>query len=476
MKRKPAPIYLVDDEPVSLNLYKTILEHHGISELSLFRDGTEVLSQIPLTGCALMLLDLHMPDVSGQEILKMVKADYPEIPVIVITADEAVNTAVECMRLGAFDYLVKPVERNRLWASVRHALEIAELQREVGNLGRHVKTGKLTNPEAFADIVTDSESMKAVFRYVESVAPSRKPILITGESGTGKELIAKVIHTLSRREGAFVAVNVAGLDDTMFSDSLFGHVAGAFTGAEGQRPGLVEKASGGTLFLDEIGELAASSQVKLLRLLEEEEYYPLGTDQVKTCSARIVAATNAELLTEQEQGRFRRDLYYRLIAHHIEIPPLRERFEDLPLLVDHFLEQAAAELKRSKPDIPLELFAVLESYDFPGNIRELQSLLFDAFSTQTGSALCLAPIQNYLDKRRDAKAPSISGSRTSETMRNPPRITFSGRFPKLHEVEDYLIAEALKKTGGNQSLAARLLGINQSTLSRRQKKAPPKGG
>jgi DNA-binding NtrC family response regulator len=476
MKRKSAPIYLVDDEPVSLSLYKTVLEHHGIAELALFRDATEVLGQIPLTGCALMLLDLHMPGVSGKEILRRVKADYPEIPVIVITADEAVGTAVECMRLGAFDYLVKPVEKNRLWASVRHALEIAELQTEVGHLSRHVKSGKLTNPEAFADIVSDSESMKAIFRYVESVAPSRKPILVSGESGTGKELIARVIHTLSRREGAFVAVNVAGLDDTMFSDSLFGHVAGAFTGAEGARPGLVEKACGGTLFLDEIGELAPSSQIKLLRLLEEGEYYPLGTDQVKTSSARIIAATNADLVAGQEQGKFRRDLYYRLIAHHIEIPPLRERFEDLPLLIDHFLEQGAAELEKSKPDIPKELCGLLESYDFPGNIRELQSLLFDALSTQTGSRLSLAPINGYLDKRRDSEVSRTPAAGAPAAKRNPPRISYSGRFPTLQEVEDYLIAEALKKTGGNQSLAAQLLGINQSTLSRRQKKAPPKEG
>ena len=271
MKQKPAPIYVVDDEQVSLSLYRTVLEHHGIADVRLFQDASEVLSQIPLTGCSLMLLDLYMPRVSGQEILKAVKADHPEIPVIVITADEAVNTAVECMKLGAFDYLIKPVEHNRLWASVRHALEIVELQAEVGQLSRRVKSGKLTNPEAFADIVTGSESMKSVFRYIEAVAPSSKPILVTGESGTGKELIARAIHTLSRREGAFVAVNVAGLDDTMFADSLFGHVPGAFTGAEGQRSGLVEEASGGTLFLDEIGELAAGSQIKLLRLLQEGE-------------------------------------------------------------------------------------------------------------------------------------------------------------------------------------------------------------
>jgi len=471
MKQKRAPIYLVDDEQVSLILYKTVLEHHGITDLSLYRDATEVVAQIPNTGCSLMLLDLHMPQVSGQEILKKVKADYPEIPVIVITADEEVDTAVECMKLGAFDYLIKPVEHSRLWASVRHALEISELRREVGDLSLHIKSGKLTSPEAFADIVTGSETMRSIFGYIEAVAPSSKPILVSGESGTGKELIAKVIHSLSRREGSFVAVNVAGLDDTMFSDSLFGHVRGAYTGAEGQRSGLVETAAGGTLFLDEIGELAAGSQIKLLRLLQEGEYYPLGTDQLRTSSARIIAATNADLLAQQERGSFRKDLYFRLMAHHIEVPPLRERFEDLPLLIDHFLTQAAAELNRSKPSIPKELYVLLESYGFPGNIRELQSLLFDALSTQTGSTLSLAPIKSYLDARRDS-----GGASAPAPAAHTPRISYSGRFPTLREAEDYLIAEALKKSGGNQSLAAELLGVNQSTLSRRQKKAPPKGG
>ena len=471
MKLKRAPIYIVDDEPVALSLYKTVLEHHGITDLSLYTDATEVLPQIPRTGCSLILLDLHMPKVSGQEILKKVKADYPEIQVIVITADEEVPTAVECMKLGAFDYLIKPVEHSRLWASVRHALEIAELQREVGNLSLRIKSGKLTNPEAFSDIITDSDSMKSIFRYIEAVAPSSKPILVSGESGTGKELIARVIHTLSRREGSFVAVNVAGLDDTMFSDSLFGHVRGAYTGAEGQRSGLVETAAGGTLFLDEIGELTAGSQLKLLRLLQEGEYYPLGTDQLCTSSARVIAATNADLLAQQERGSFRKDLYFRLMAHHIEVPPLRERFEDLPLLIGHFLTQAAAELSRSKPGIPKELYVLLESYGFPGNIRELQSLLFDALTMQTGNTFSLAPIKSYLDKRRGSDHLAAS-----EAASHQPRITYSGRFPTLQEVEDYLIAEALKKSGGNQSLAAELLGVNQSTLSRRQKKAPPKGG
>jgi DNA-binding NtrC family response regulator len=473
MKQKRAPVYLIDDEQVSLTLYKTVLEHHGITDVCLFQSAAKVLPSIPDTGCALILLDLHMPDVSGQEILKSVKADYPEIPVIVVTADEGVGTAVECMKLGAFDYLTKPVEHSRLWASVHHALEIGELEREVGSLSRRIKSGKLSNPEAFAGIVTRSESMRSIFRYIEAIAPSSKPILVTGESGTGKELIARVIHTLSRPENPFVAVNVAGLDDTMFSDSLFGHARGAFTGAEGERPGLVEKASRGTLFLDEIGEMAPSSQIKLLRLLEEGEYYPLGADQVRSSPARIVAATNTNLQEKQEQGQFRKDLYFRLIAHHIELPPLRERFEDLPLLVDYLLERAAAELNKSKPAVSGELYALLESYGFPGNIRELQALIFDALSTQTGSRFGLAPVRFYLEKQAGAEAVKPSSAASLQ-----PRIGYSGRFPTLQEAEEFLIAEALKKTGGNQSLAAQLLGVNQSTLSRRQKqkKALPEEG
>jgi DNA-binding NtrC family response regulator len=306
---------------------------------------------------------------------------------------------------------------------------------------------------------------------LESVAPSSKPILITGESGTGKELIAGAIHQLSRRDGDFIAVNVAGLDDTMFSDTLFGHVSGAYTGATGERSGLVETAAGGTLFLDEIGELGQGSQIKLLRLLQEGEYYPLGSDRVHASSARVIAATNSDLLSQQEAGRFRKDLYYRLMAHNIEVPPLRERFEDLPLLVDHFLEQGASELNQPKPSVSGELIGLLESYGFPGNVRELQSLLFDALATGSGGTLPLAPIRSYLAKHRQG-----GDSIEVEPVDSESRFSYRGRFPTLKEVQDFLIQEALRKTGGNQSLAAKLLGVNQSTLSRRQKKAPPKGG
>jgi len=473
MKPQRAPVYLVDDDEVARTLYKSVLERHGIGELLLFEDAAHVLRQIPVDGCSLIILDLHMPQVSGQEILKQVRAEHPEVPVIVVTGDETIDTAVECMKLGAFDYLRKPVEHSRLWASVRHALEIVELQREVGSLGRRIQSGTLAHPEAFAGVITQSEAMRSIFSYVEAVAPTSRPILVTGESGTGKELLARAVHNLSRREGPFLAVNAAGLDDTMFSDALFGHVRGAYTGAEGDRPGFVEKAAEGTLFLDEIGDLPPSSQVKLLRLLQEGEYYPLGSDRARSSSARIVAATNADLQDKQGRGQFRKDLYFRLIGHHVEVPPLRERFEDLPLLVEHFLAAAAAELKTVRPAVPPGLYALLETHAFPGNVRELQSVLIDALSSRKGGTLALAPIKAYLDKQRG------TGRGAAAPVSSPrPRISYSGRFPTLREAEDFLVAAALEKSGGNQSLAAQLLGVNQSTLSRRQKqkKALPKEG
>ena len=232
----------------------------------------------------------------------MLRGEFPQIPVIVVTATDDLETAVACMRSGAFDYLTKPVEPSRLWSAVRNALEMGELQREVRRLGRQVTSRELQHPEAFARHHHRNERLKSLFRYVEAVAGSPRPILITGESGTGKELMARAIHEVSVREGAFVAVNAAGLDDTVLSDTLFGHDKGAYTGADQARKGLVEKASGGTLFLDEIADLEPSSQTKLLRLLQEGEYYPLGSDRVQLSRARVVAATNADLEARQKQG------------------------------------------------------------------------------------------------------------------------------------------------------------------------------
>jgi DNA-binding NtrC family response regulator len=459
-----APVYLVDDDAVSLGLYANVLERHGLAGIVACQDSREVLPRLRQAPASAVILDLGMPHLSGAELLPMLRGEFPQTPVIVVTATDDLDTAVACMRSGAFDYLTKPVEPNRLWSAVRNALEMGELQREVRRLGRQVLNRELQHPKAFAGIITSNERLKSMFRYVEAVAASPRPVLITGESGTGKELVARAIHEVSGREGDFVAVNAAGLDDTVLSDTLFGHEKGAYTGADQARKGLVEKASGGTLFLDEIADLEPSSQTKLLRLLQEGEYYPLGSDRVHLSAARVVAATNADLEARQKQGAFRKDLFYRLMTHWIVLPPLRERPEDLPLLVEHFVREAAASFGKPAPEVPPELALLLQGYSFPGNVRELQSLLFDALGRLEGRALPLEPFRQYL-AARGVQAPPPPGP----GPQGGRRFSFGEPFPRLREVEASLIEEALKRSQGNQSLAARMLGINQSTLSRRLK-------
>ena len=260
------PVLLVDDEVQALDSFEIALRSANMNNFIRCQDSREVKSIVGRKEMEVILLDLRMPHVSGEELLPMLTSDFPEVPVIVITGADDVETAVKCMRSGASDYMVKPVEKSRLIAGVKRAIELRELQRENELLKAHVLSDKLNHPEAFSEIVTNSNSMRSIFQYIEAIAASPQPALITGETGVGKELVAKAIHTLSNREGAFVAVNVAGLDENVFADTLFGHKKGAFTGADQARSGLAEEASSGTLFLDEIGDLSATSQVKLLRL------------------------------------------------------------------------------------------------------------------------------------------------------------------------------------------------------------------
>ncbi len=461
MNEQRRRVLIVDDDDLALVFYSTVLEYHDIADLKMCQDSREVLPLLKSELFSVILIDLNMLYVSGQEVLRQIKEAYPEIPVIVITGEDKVDTAVECMKIGAFDYLTKPVNKNRLVSVVKHAMDMRQLQEEVHVLSKEVFSRELKHPEAFSEIITCSNMMKAIFRYAEVIAKSPKSVLITGESGTGKELIARALHRLSNRKGNFVPVNVAGLDDAMFSDTLFGHKKGAFTGADTQRNGLIEQAADGTLFLDEIGDLEIGSQIKLLRLLQEEEYYPIGSDVPKRAEAKLIAATNADLRLKQEQGSFRKDLYYRLLFHHIEIPPLRNRIEDIPLLVRHFIEESAKSLEKKAPTAPKELFTLLTTYHFPGNVRELQSMIFDAVSRHSSGVLSLSYFKDYLAAhKQDA---------TSTEKNRATSVLFSefGKFPSLKEVEDLLIEEAIKKTNGNQSIAAQLLGISQSTLSRR---------
>jgi DNA-binding NtrC family response regulator len=373
MPKKPypaLPIILVDDELQALKAYETALQYHGMNHLILCQDGLEIFPLLAEQGAEVIFLDLLMPNISGEELLEQVARDYPQVPVIVVTGVDDVETAVRCMKSGAFDYVVKPIDRERLVTTVSRAIAFRELERENKSLRRTLFSQKIRHPEAFSKIVTQDEAMRSVFLYVEAVAGTQKPLLITGETGVGKELLARAVHGLSKRQGPFLAANLAGLDDNVFADTLFGHSRGAFTGADRHRRGLIESARGGTLLLDEIGDINTTSQIKLLRLLQENEYLPLGEDYPRPADVRIIATTNQDIHTMQKEGRYRKDLYYRLRTHHVEIPPLRKRRKDLPLLLDHFLEKASLALGKSKPTPPPELLDLLTTLPFPGNINK----------------------------------------------------------------------------------------------------------
>ncbi len=457
------PVVLVDDEEQALNSFEIALRSANMNHFIRCQDSRDVMSTLSTQEVEVMLLDLRMPHVSGEDLLPMINSDFPEIPVIIITGANDVETAVKCMKHGAFDYMVKPVEKSRLVSGVRRALELRELQKENRLLKSHILFDKLEHPEAFSKIVTNSAGMRSIFQYVEAISKSPRPVLITGETGVGKELIAKSVHALSHREGDFVPVNVAGLDDNVFADTLFGHKKGAFTGAEQARSGLIEKASGGTLFLDEIGDLSAPSQVKLLRLLQDGDFFPLGSDVAKGSNARIIVATNQDLDGMKSSGRFRKDLYYRLCDHHVHVPALRERMEDLPILVEHFLEKASKTLDKKKPTPPDELTVLLSTYHFPGNIRELESMVFNGVSSHKSGKLSMENFKSHIYQ----KHPSFETESKHLLKEKKVFLSFSEQLPTLKQAEQLLIDEAMNRANNNQSIAALSLGITRQALNRR---------
>jgi DNA-binding NtrC family response regulator len=461
------PVMMVDDEAQAINSFEMALRSANINNFIRCHDSRDVLALLSSQEIEVLLLDLRMPHISGEELLPMITADYPEIPVVVVTGSNDVDTAVKCMQNGAFDYILKPVEKSRLIGGVKRAVELRELQRENQLLKAHVLSDKLERPDAFSEIITTSTAMRSIFQYIEAIAGSPRPVLITGETGVGKELVAKAIHRLSNRKGDFVPVNVAGLDDHVFADTIFGHKKGAFTDAREARSGLIERAAGGTLFLDEIGDLSPTSQVKLLRLLQEGEFFALGSDMAKRSNARIVVATNQDLDALQSSGQFRKDLYYRLCDHRIHIPPLRSRREDLAALAAHFLDKASNALGKKRPTAPPELVTLLSTYHFPGNVRELESMIFDAVSSHKSGKLSMELLKSHISKahpfsRTDAEEP-LPEKRSL--------IGFSDQLPTLKEIEQLLIEEAMNRSNGNQSIAALSLGISRQALNKRLKKA-----
>ncbi|HET7839723.1 MAG TPA: sigma-54 dependent transcriptional regulator [Rectinemataceae bacterium] len=458
--RRSPRIIVVDDEAYILASVESALRSAGIAEITTLSDSSLLMGELEKDDVAIVLLDLSMPKLSGEELLPRIILEHPDVSIVIVTGNRDLERAIQCIKAGAEDYLVKPVERTRLVATVRRLVELQELRLENAEIRDRLLEGRVRRREAFAALVTADPRMEAIMGYAEAIAPSAQPVLITGETGVGKELFARAIHELSGRKGEFVAVNAAGLDDTFFSDLLFGHRAGAFTGATTNLDGLADRAKDGSLFLDEIGDLGRQSQLKLLRFIETGEYYPLGSDLLRRSRARVIVATNRDLEAGIAAGDFRRDLYFRLRNHRIRIPPLRERRGDLPLLVGHFLELASKELGREVPATPRELFELLGRHGFPGNVRELKALVVDALSTSGPGLLSIEVFRE------------AAGSATPREPGETLAMSFPSTLPSLKEVTELLVDEALRRAGGNQSVAAGLLGVSPQAISKRLKSRP----
>jgi two-component system response regulator HydG len=437
-------VLVVDDEPSNLASIDKIFQRDGLRVLT--ADSAKAALELVRTHrVQVVLTDLMMPGVSGIDLLRAVKQISPDIEIVVMTAYGTVETAVQAMREGAYDFVEKPLKRMNIIKSVRKAAERQSLVVENRSLRDEIKL--LTRRE----IVGSSPALRRVLDVATQAAPSSATVLVLGESGTGKELLARFIHERSHRaKGPFVAVNCAAIPETILEGELFGHERGAFTGAFAKREGRFARAAGGTLFLDEIGELSPSVQVKLLRVLQEGEYEPVGGDTVRA-DVRIVAATNKDLRAEVAAQRFREDLFYRLNVIAVTAPPLRARREDIALLVDHFLGVYCAKNGRARLDAPRDVLQVLVDYSWPGNVRELENVIERAVVLCVGDRLTIDDLPDIV-RHADGAEPST--------------LTFSVGTP-LDEVERRLIRETLRHARGDKSVAAQLLGISTRTIYRK---------
>ncbi|MBF0195057.1 MAG: sigma-54-dependent Fis family transcriptional regulator [Magnetococcales bacterium] len=464
------PIVLVDDEKSVLITAKAMLRTSGFAHVVTISDSTELLPFLEKEKAAVVVLDLMMPNVTGMELLPKIVSRFPHIPVLIMTASQELELAIKCMREGALDYMVKPVEESHFIANLHRAMDMNAMQQQVQQLKGALLAGKPKQEKIFAPIITRSPKMRAIFQYVEAIAPSQDPVMVSGETGVGKELLIQSIHDLSGCQGTLQAVNVAGLDDHLFTDTLFGHKKGAFSGADSARQGIVSKAEDGSLFLDEIGDLSPTSQVKLLRLLQEKTYQPLGSDITKTSNTRVLCATNHNLEKAVNEGKFRKDLYYRLHTHQIEIPPLRERREDIPLLLGAFLDESAKAIRKETPTPPPELLKLLHIHPFIGNVRELKSMVADAVAQHTSGILSMESFEKSILTKpiQETNGIEIQDNFILDTLPDP--------IPTLQNWSDLLIEEALKRAAGNQRIAAAMLGVSRHTIIRRKRNKQEKQG
>ncbi|HEY4183526.1 MAG TPA: sigma-54 dependent transcriptional regulator [Polyangia bacterium] len=429
-------ILVVDDEANARTALAELLRDEGY-RVETAADGFKALGKMDDLNPDLVLTDLKMPGMGGVELLEKVCIADPEIVVIVMTAFGAVETAVEAMKKGAADYLTKPLNTTELFLVLEREMERRRLRREAGQL-----RARLAERYSFANIIGSAPAMQAVFKTVAQVAPARASVLIMGESGTGKELIAAAIHQHSpRAKGPFVKLHCAALAETLLESELFGHERGSFTGAAGRREGRFQQANGGTLFLDEIGEISPSVQVKLLRFLQEHEFERVGGNETVRVDVRVVAATNRDLKAEVTSGRFREDLYYRLNVIALQMPSLRDRRSDVPMLAAFFLNKYARENGKTIEGFSDEALALLSTYDWPGNVRELENVVERAVVLCNDNRVASGELPPHLVPASENGGIRIPGS-------------------TLDEIEHHAIRKTLEATGGSTSKAAEILGIS----------------
>jgi two-component system response regulator AtoC len=445
-----AHLLLVEDE---INMARTLarnLERAGYV-VEHAPHGEAALARLAEADFDLVLTDLKMPVMDGMTLVRTIHERGYRAAVIVLTGFGTIETAVEAMKLGASDYLIKDARPQEILITLEKALQMAALQRENQRLRRDIQRLK-----GFGELVGRSDTMQPVYRLVDAVAQNKSTVLLTGESGTGKELIARTIHQRSAlRDAPFVAVNCAGLSETLLDSQLFGHRRGAFTGAISDHDGVFRAATGGTLLLDEVAEIPITLQAKFLRAIQEREVTPLGSSRPVPVDVRLIAATNRDLDTEVRDGRFRQDLFYRLNVVHIALPPLRERREDIPLLVEHFLARYAEQYGMEPRILSPEAAAALQEHDWPGNIRELQNAIERAFALSPSGVIGLADLPPAITRVAPPPTPSSADD---------------GPLPTLADAERELIAATLRKAGGNKNEAARLLGIDRQRLYRKIEK------
>jgi DNA-binding NtrC family response regulator len=448
-------ILVVDDEPEMRALLQDVLQGRG-HHVTVAQSGREALKRLAEAECAVVLTDLRMKEMQGIELLGEIKRSYPDINVILMTAFGSVETAIEAMKQGAYDYLVKPIKNEELIRVTERAVREAALRREVNRLRREVH-----KEYSFHQILGKSKPMREVFDLIRRVADSPTNVLITGESGTGKELVAKAIHYNSdRREGPFVPVNCAAIPETLLESELFGHMKGAFTDAKADKRGLFEEAQKGTLLLDEISELPLMLQAKLLRVIQEREVRRVGSTRAVPVDVRIIAATNLMLAEEVKAKRFREDLFYRLNVIEIRLPPLRERKEDIPLLVEAFLRKCAEASHKEVRGMTESALAMLIDSPWPGNVRELENVIERAVTLARGVKIMPEDLP-----------PAIRGARGERRVIDEA----AERTLPLQEVEKEYILRILEKTGGNKYQTAQVLGIDRKTLYRKLAEIEEKG-